>query len=164
MLGTAGAAKKIEATLADSTFLVVYGDNLTTLDLAAMLHRHCRRGALATIAVFDRNRVPNTGMAGGRVVLGRDEQVLRFVEGSACDSPYVNAGVYLLEPAVLAVIPPDVFFDFGRDVFPALLERGGRIWAYPITGYCRAIDTPEALARAEVLVHDLQLGEEHANR
>lgn len=159
LLGTAGAAKKLEHVLAGDTFLVVYGDNLTAIDLHEMVAYHHQHGASATIAVFDRDRVPNTGLAGGRVVLGKGGRVFRFEEASTSNSPYVNAGVYALEPSVLAIIPPGVFCDFGRDVFPTLIDQGARVQAYPITSYCLGIDTPEALARAEALIHDLDCHE-----
>jgi NDP-sugar pyrophosphorylase family protein len=156
LLGTAGAAKQLERELGQDTFVVVYGDNVTALDLRAMVAQHRQRGALVTIAVFDRERVPNTGLAGGRVVLTADHAVQRFEESSTLASPYVNAGVYVLEPSVLQRLPAQVVCDFGRDVFPALLEAGARIDAYLLDGFCLAIDTPEALARAEALVRDLQ--------
>lgn len=156
LLGTAGAAKKLEGALGWGTFLVVYGDNLTALDLGALVAQHRARGALATLAVFDRERVPNTGLAGGRVVLDAGGRVREFVEGAALASPYVNAGVYALEPGVLAAIPAGAFADFGRDVFPRLLVEGARVDAFPIDGYCLGIDTPEGLARANALVASLE--------
>src|SRR4051812_23317440 len=106
LLGTAGAARKLEAALAADTFFVVYGDNLTALDLGALAAQHRRHGAVATIAVFDRERIPNTGLAGGRVVMDAERRVTQFVEGGDAASPYVNAGVYALEPGVLAAVPP----------------------------------------------------------
>jgi mannose-1-phosphate guanylyltransferase len=155
LLGTAGAAKKLEAALGAETFFVVYGDNLTALDLGALAAQHRARGAAATIAVFDCERIPNTGLAGGRVVLDAEQRVREFVEGGPATSPYVNAGVYTLEPGVLAAIPPGAFADFGRDVFPLLLGQGARVDAFPIDGYCLGIDTPEGLARANALVTSL---------
>ena len=156
LLGTAGAAKKLEAALGEDTFLVVYGDNLTAFDLAALVAQHRARAAAATIAVFDRERVPNTGLAGGRVVVDADHRVTQFLEGGTAASPYVNAGVYALEPRVLAAIPMGTFVDFGRDVFPRLLAEGARVDAFPIHGYCLGIDTPEGLARANALVASLE--------
>jgi NDP-sugar pyrophosphorylase family protein len=154
LLGTAGAVKKLEAELGDETFLVMSGDTLTELDLPAMIARHRERSAVATIAVFDFERVPNTGVAGGRVVVDDDFRVVRFEEGRPGGSPYVNTSVYLLEPAVLATIPADTFADFGHQVFPDLIASGARVEAYPIDGYCLGIDTPEALARAEAFFQD----------
>ncbi|HEY7060523.1 MAG TPA: nucleotidyltransferase family protein [Chloroflexota bacterium] len=155
LLGTAGAAKNLQSELGRDTFLVLYGDNLIDLDLGALVAQHRARAALATLAIFDRNRVPHTGLAGGRVEVTANGAVRAFVEGGNLASPYVNAGVYALEPNVLDAVPAGVFADFGRDVFPALVARGARVDAYAIDGYCLGIDTPEGLARAEALLRTL---------
>jgi mannose-1-phosphate guanylyltransferase len=154
LLGTAGAAKNLEAELRKEPFWVVYGDNLVDVDLIGMARAHAESGAIATIALFDPHRVANTGIAGGRasVVNGL---ISAFHEGGAGGS-WVNAGIYLLEHAVLDHIPEGRFVDFGRDIFPALLKSGERIQAYPVGRYCLAVDTPEALARARQLVAVLQ--------
>jgi NDP-sugar pyrophosphorylase family protein len=161
LLGTAGAAKNLEAHLSGSPFYVVYGDNLTALDLRALTAQHRATGALATIAVFDRDRVPNTGLAGGRLLLDEDRRVLNFEEGGSSSSPYVNAGVYVLDPAVLSAIRPAAFQDFGQDVFPHLLEAGAAIYAFAIDGYCLGIDTPEAFTLAEEMLKRLDQRDAH---
>lgn len=152
LLGTAGAAKKLERELGDESFFIVYGDNLTALNWRQMIRHHRQADAAATIAVFDRDRVPNTGLAGGRVIIGSQGRILNFVEGAGSDSPMVNAGVYLIEPRVLDLMPDGVFCDFGKDVFPAMLSKGEVLTAFPIDGHCLGIDTPEALRRAEELL------------
>jgi len=163
LLGTAGAAKKLESSLGVGTFLVISSDTLTALDLDAMVARHRQRSAMATIAVFDRNRVPNTGLAGGRVVIDDAGRVVRFEEGTAHEesfsSPYVNTSVYVLEPEILDLMPANTFYDFGHDVFPSLLRLGARFDAYPIVRYCLGIDTPEALMRAEAFVREREAGD-----
>jgi len=63
------------------------------------------------------------------------------------ESPWVNSGVYLLNPSVLSDIEPSVLRDFPRDVFPALIAEG-RVYGCPLTGYRCAIDSPERLERA----------------
>jgi NDP-sugar pyrophosphorylase family protein len=156
LLGTAGAVKKLEAELGRDSFLVAYGDNLVALDHAAMAAQHRRSGTIATIAVFDRDAIPNTGLAGGRVCVDAEGYVTDFQEGGGT-SPYVNAGVYVLEPDIMRAIPADAVADFGRDVFPALLRDGHRLGAYFVDGYCLGIDTPEGLARAIALLDELEL-------
>ena len=154
LLGTAGAAGRLRRELGQATFLVVYGDNLCGLDLLELIAYHRQRAALATIAVFDPEQVPNTGLAGGRLVLQPDGRVARFEEGAASGGRFVNAGIYVLEPPVLAAIPDDRPSDFGRDVFPALLAAEAPVYGYPLDGYCLGIDTPPALERAERLLAD----------
>ena len=81
----------------------------------------------------------------------KGERVIAFTEGAdaAAGSSLVNAGVYALEPAVLAYVPSGRAPDFGRDVFPALLAAGEQVTAHVMEpeGYCFGLDTPESLQR-----------------
>jgi len=150
--GTAGAAKQIGDAFG-GRFLVIYGDNLLKTDLAALIAVHEAAGAVATVAVFDRDIHPHTGIAGGRVAVDGPGRITEFAEGAGdAVSTLVNAGVYVLEPQVLDTIPPQTFFDFGKDVFPALLAAGHPVFAHSITGFCLGLDTPETFATAENLI------------
>ena len=152
VLGTAGALDRLRHEWTD-TFLVVYGDNLVRFTLARMLARHRERASAATIALFDPRHQPNTGIAGGRVLLGPDGGVRRFAEGPGTDvEGLVSTGVYALEPAVARFIPAGAFCDFGRDVFPRLLAEGVAVGGHLIDGYCLGLDAPEPLARGLELV------------
>jgi NDP-sugar pyrophosphorylase family protein len=147
LLGTAGAVRNIAGQWSE-TALVVYGDNLLSFDLQAMACVHQETDAVATIAVFDRHSVPNTGIAGGTAEIDDGGIVRGFYEGTAAAaSSFVNAGVYLCEPQAVAAIDKS-FSDFGHDVFPKLLQEGMRLAGYPITGYCLGVDTPKAYQRA----------------
>jgi len=53
LLGTAGAVKKVADEFLD-TFLVLYGDNLTTCDLGRLIAFHRNKGGAATVALFYR--------------------------------------------------------------------------------------------------------------
>lgn len=149
LLGTAGALGNIRHAF-DEPMLVVYGDSVVRCDLDALTARHRLRGGEATIALFDRDHHPHTGIAGGRVRLAADQTVERFLEGvgEASTDPLVNAGVYLVEPTILDLIPPGGAVDFGRDVFPAMLATGRVLGAYVIEdeGFCLGLDTPESYA------------------
>ena len=146
--GTAGALVPWQSFF-DSTFLVVYGDNLTTCDLEAMRDFHRRHDALMTMALFWRDDVSQSGIA----VLDHNDRIHRFVEKPApLDrvSHWVNAGVILLEPEIIAQIPGDRPVDFGRDLLPRWVDT------MPIFGYRMSsserlwwIDTPDDLARVD---------------
>jgi len=151
LLGTAGAFRKLADEWASPAgpVLLVYGDNVSQFDLRALVDHHVSSGAVATVALFDTRVHGNSGIAGGRVVVDGG-RVSAFLEGGpAVASPLVNAGVYVLDRAVLTHIPQITAPDFGRDVFPALLAAGAPIAAHVIEadGYCYGIDTPDALAR-----------------
>jgi len=159
ILGTAGAWKRLEAHWT-ATSLVIYGDNLLRFSLGAFLGRHRETGALATVALFDPGRHPNTGIAGGHVALDTNGRVERFVEGSrpAGGGPfYVNVGAYLLEPSLRSAVCAG-FQDFAKDVFPPVVATG-RVFGHVLepTGYCLGVDTPESLQAAHALIDEARI-------
>ena len=138
ILGTAGAAKKLDGYL-DEPFVVVYGDVLTDLDLTALIGYHQRKGAMATIALY---RVENP-LACGLVALDEQGRITRFVEKPPPDKVFTdlaNAGVLVLEPEILDHIPPGIPYDFGLDLLPRLVQEGVAINGYPIPGAAYLID------------------------
>jgi mannose-1-phosphate guanylyltransferase len=158
ILGTAGAAKKLEQELSsdiDGLFLVVYGDNVFGFDLTRMLNAHFRYASqntqpvLARVAVFDPAASPHTGIAGGRVQFDAQGIVTGFVEGKPDAPGHVNAGVYICHKSIFPLIPPVPFAsDWAREIFPAALKQNLQLRAHVINGYCLGIDTPESYQRA----------------
>lgn len=130
ILGTAGAAKHLQSFFAD-TFLVVYGDVLSDLDLGVLLAFHRQAAAAATLALY---HVPSPWEC-GIVALDAVGGIVRFVEKPARDAVFgdlANAGILVAEPAIIDFIPPATFFDFGHDPFPILLGRGVPMFGRPI--------------------------------
>ena len=153
LLGTAGALANIVDVVTEP-MLVVYGDSLVRCDLAGLAKAREAAGAEAAIALFDRDRHLHTGIAGGRVELDGSGQVRAFTEGATGGSSLVNAGVYAVAPSILALIPTGQAADFGRDVFPAMLERGRAVtgWVMDDAGFCLGLDTPQAHAVGTALI------------
>jgi mannose-1-phosphate guanylyltransferase len=147
LLGTAGALANIAEAVTEP-MLVVYGDSLIRCDLDALADAHRSSRAEATVALYDRDRHPHTGIAGGRVRIDDAGWITAFVEGDGCASGLVNAGVYVVEPSVLELIPRGQLVDFGRDVFPAMLGQGHALrgWVMGDEAYCLGLDTPESHA------------------
>jgi NDP-sugar pyrophosphorylase family protein len=147
ILGTAGAVKKLQHYF-DRTFTVIYGDLLTDLDLTSLAEYHRARGGMVTVALY---QVENPS-ACGLVDLNGGGRIQRFVEKPPPEAVFTdlaNAGVYVVEPEVIDHIPPATFYDFGHDLFPALLERGVPIYGYPIADYLIDIGTREKYERAQ---------------
>ena len=160
LLGTAGALANIAAEAFDQPMWVVYGDSVVRCDLGAMARAHRASQAELTLALFDQDHHPHTGIAGGRVVLSHSGAVSGFVEGSAeATSSLVNAGVYLANPTILNLITPARLVDFGREVFPAMLEQNRRLQGHLIEdqGYCLGLDTPESYAEGQRLLAEGRL-------
>lgn len=147
LLGSAGAAKQLEAFL-DETFFVIYGDVLTDLDLTVLAAHHRSSGALVTVALYEVEDPTRAGI----VDLTPDGRIRRFVEKPAPDQVFgdlANAGVYVVEPAVLGYIPAGCRFDFGSDLFPLLLDRGLPLAGLRAPGHVLDIGSPERYQQAE---------------
>lgn len=127
LLGTAGAVKQV-AALWDTPFFVWYGDNLSDCRLDRLWQLHIARRGLATIALHHRDDPTQSGI----VALDAADRVVRFLEKPRAEqifSHWVSAGLLVLEPRLLDAIA-DGPADFGRDVFPGLLERGEAVYGY----------------------------------
>lgn len=151
ILGTAGGARRI-AGFFDDTFVLVYGDVLTDLDLNALLdfHVHQAVGPHLSMSLY---HVANPWECG---IVGLNEQgrVTRFVEKPVREdvfSDLASAGVLVVDPEMLAYIPEDSFYDFGRDLFPQLLQLGVPMYGWPLPAMTYLIDigTPENYRKAQ---------------
>ncbi|MFA5889452.1 MAG: sugar phosphate nucleotidyltransferase [Actinomycetota bacterium] len=146
-LGTAGSVKNAQGAL-DETFLVVSGDALTDIDLEKVVAFHQERRALVTV-VLSRQANP---LEYGIVVTDEHGRVERFLEKPGWGEVFtdtVNTGIYVIEPEVFADIPDGVSYDFSKDLFPKLLERGAPIYGYVADGYWTDVGNVEAYRKAQ---------------
>jgi mannose-1-phosphate guanylyltransferase len=152
-LGTAGGIKNAEKYLDGDTLVVVNGDVLTGMDLAKAIDAHNASNALATITLTS----VEDPTAYGLVEVDHEMLVHRFIEKPAADevtTNLVNAGVYVLEPEVLGMIPTGREVSIEREIFPELQESG-RLRAYITSSYWRDIGTPRSYLAAS---HDVLSG------
>lgn len=159
-LGTAGAVKNVEPHLQGGPFFVFNGDIITGLDLRALLAFHQEKKAKATIALTP----VEDPTAFGLVETDGEGRVQRFVEKPSWDAVttnMINAGVYILDPEVLALVPPQTYYMFEQGLFPLLLKRGERVYAYPSDSYWIDIGTPQKYLQ---LQRDLLTGRVNGTR
>src|SRR5919112_492328 len=152
-LGTAGGIKNAEQYLDGDTLVVVNGDVLTGMDLEKAIQVHKASGALATITLTS----VEDPTAYGLVEVDHEMLVHRFIEKPAADevtTNLVNAGVYVLEPEVLGLIPPHREVSIEREIFPEL-QAMGRLRAYVSSSYWRDIGKPRSYLAAS---HDVLSG------
>ncbi len=151
-LGTAGSVKLAEEFL-DEPFVVLSGDGLTDCDLTQAVAFHREQKALATMVL---KKVENP-LEYGVVVADAQGRVQRFLEkpgwGEVC-SDTVNTGIYILEPEALAHIPAGRPYDFGREMFPALVEKGLGVYGHVMRGYWCDIGDVSAYLKAHADILD----------
>ena len=148
LLGSAGtvlANRDFVAT--EESFLVLYADNLTAVDLRKMIAFHSGRSEALTLGVTPTDRPTEKGT----VVIGSHGQVIEFAEKAAQPrSNLANAGIYVANQAVFEYLPRSLpaagVLDFGYDVLPRMVPH---VAAYRIDEFLMDIGTPEAYARAQ---------------
>lgn len=126
-LGTAGGLSLIEAAL-EAPFLVTNGDVITTLNYEDLLLNHTEEKAVATMCVREYEYTIPYG-----VVDVIDNQIKGLKEKPTYQFQ-VNAGVYVLDPAVLSLIPKDTYFDM-PSLFEKVIDDGKKTLAYKVKDY-----------------------------
>ncbi len=145
-LGTAGGAKNCEKFL-DSTFLIFNGDVLTSLDISGMIEWHKETGAKVTIFLTE----VDDPRAYGVVPTTEGGEVLDFIEKPALEEApthYINGGVYVVEPEVLAKVPEGRPYSFERELFPMLLQEREPVMGYKSSAYWLDVGTPAKYLQA----------------
>ena len=148
-LGTAGGVKACADFYGDRDFLVISGDCACDFDMHALLEAHRRHRPAVTMTLYAHERPLEYGI----VLTDRLRRVVSFVEKpdwSRVVSDLVNTGIYVISPAAMGYVPPDTTFDFGKDLFPKLLETGHEIRGVPMEGYWCDIGTPAAYHRCNL--------------
>lgn len=153
LMGTAGGVLAARPLLGNDTFVVVFADNLFELDLAAIVEEHRRTGAVASMALFEREDVSSSGVA----LLDTDGWVVAFQEKPLPGderSHWVNAGLLICDPSLYDAIPHGGPSDLSRDVMPVLAGRthGLRGYRIGLGEQVMWIDTIKDLRRTEALV------------
>lgn len=151
-MGTAGAYKFAEDHLRETT-LVLNGDILTDIDLQTVIRQHKQNKAEATIVLTP---VENPS-AYGLVEFDKDYRIQRFVEKPSAEEieklslNTINAGIYILEPTVLDLIPGGEKYSFEYQLFPTLLANESPFFAFVAeNNYWLDIGTPQRYLQANL--------------
>src|SRR3989442_11135034 len=99
------------------------GDVLVDLDVRPLVEFHRRKKSAATIALTEVEDPTEYGIV-GLDTGGRIQRVKEKPSKEEAFSKLVNAGIYVLEPEVLDLIPGGAPVDLSENVFPAMLAEG----------------------------------------
>jgi NDP-sugar pyrophosphorylase family protein len=156
-MGTAGAYKFAAGSIRETT-VVFNGDILTDVDIDRVIQTHRSREAEATIVLVPVDDPSKFGL----VETSGDGDVLGFLEKPSPETlaekniNTINAGIYILEPSVLDMIPPGENRSFEYDVFPRLVTEQKRFCSHILAAeYWRDLGTPASYLAAH---HDFLAG------
>lgn len=139
-LGTAGGLRLLRRP--GGPFVVINGDILTGVSFHDMLRYHRSHGAEVTVGV----RKYEVAVPFG-VVECDDVQITHVTEKPSVMF-FINAGIYLLEPAACDRIPEGRRFDM-TDLIPAVVAAGRTVVAFPIREYWLDVGRLEDYQKAQ---------------
>jgi len=126
--------------------LILSGDHIYKMDYSLMLAQHKKTGADATISVIRVSEEEASRF--GIMTADEDGRIVDFEEKPAHPkSTLASMGIYIFKWKVLrqALIAdhenPKSDNDFGKNVIPALLSQGQKLYAYAFQGYWQDVGT-----------------------
>ncbi len=156
LLGTAGTVLSLKNWFtkdsSSADFLVLYGDVITNQNIKTLLEFHQTHQAWATLLV-------HADVDNSIVVMDEKGEVECFAERPTSEERsnlhqkyskpfWVNSGVQVLSSKIFDLIPARIPADLPRDVYvPLAVSR--HLYAMPLKGYRRNIDSTQALQEAE---------------
>jgi dTDP-glucose pyrophosphorylase len=140
-LGTAGALSLLPEP-PSTPLLVMNGDILTTLDFGQLMDFHVSQAADLTMCI----RQISTRVPYGVVDL--DENRVVAITEKPEQQHFVNAGIYVLDPAVVAGLEPGRRLDMTA-LAQEVGAAGGSVAAFPIREYWLDIGQPADFEKAQ---------------
>lgn len=126
-LGTAGALSLLPER-PEKPLLLMNGDILTRVGFGRLLDFHSQSLTAATACIKEQcNQIPYG-------VVSFEKNRLQKIEEKPRKCFFINAGLYVLNPEVLDLVPVDTYLDI-PDLFQSLLHNGKEIAVFPIREY-----------------------------
>jgi len=142
-LGTAGAITLLPRYVTQEPLLVVNGDIVTRLDIAALGGFHYKNAFDASIAV----RKFEIEIPYG--VIRQDERgQFAAIDEKPIIRHFVSAGIYIVSPSVMSLVEPGQASDM-PDILSSAKGLGMRIGLFPVHEYWKDIGRPEDLEAAD---------------
>jgi len=144
-LGTAGAVK-FAGKFIKGDFVLLYGDVMLNVDIGKLMRYHKAKKGMATLVVRKSDHPADSDLiemdSRGRIkrILGKPKSGQKFRN-------ITNAAIYVLGKKSLESVPAKKPADFGRDIFPAMIQKGLPLYGYFTDEYVKDMGTPERLEK-----------------
>lgn len=142
-LDTADALRKVDDLIETDYVLVSMGDIVTNLPLKDFLQYHVKKGGIASISMKEIEEPKQYGV----VILDPDGKIQVFLEKPTSQELYlssfiqqseqvsagnlINTGIYAFKSDIIDLLRNDnSLMDFGKNVFPYLLENRFSIYGF----------------------------------
>lgn len=131
---TAGRLKAVQQYLGEEDFMLTYGDGVSDVDIDALVKFHKNSGKIATVTA-----VQLDARFGG-MDLAENGDVVSFREKAKDESKWINAGFFVLKPAVFKYLDGDMANVMWEDDPLEQLTIDGQLAAYRHKGFWKCMD------------------------
>lgn len=148
-LGTAGSFYYLKEYINDD-FLLLNGDIIFDLDVkkfAASHKKNKENGALVTLFTHPNNHPYDSGI----IIANQDGKVTNWLHKEDERLWYknrVNAGIHMLSPEVLELVPNPIKTDMDRDILKPLIPEN-KLYVYDSPEYVKDMGTPDRFHETE---------------
>jgi glucose-1-phosphate cytidylyltransferase len=130
---TGGRIKRIAQYIEDETFMLTYGDGLSTVNLNALVDFHKSHRKIATLTAIQ------PGGRFGVIDIAKDGSINKFKEKSKDDVGWINGGFMVMETKIMDYISGD---DCILEKYPLeTLAAEGQLNAFKHEGFWQCMDT-----------------------
>ena len=127
-LGTAGALSLIDQSILSSPFFVINGDILTEIDFNKLIQFHDKKNCNATVCVREFDFEVPYG------VVKSDDFLVKEIVEKPVHKFLVNAGIYVLDPKVISMVPKDLKIDM-PELLGKLISENKNVSMFPLHEY-----------------------------
>ena len=128
-LGTAGALSLLtNEQKPNEPFFVMNGDLLTKVNFEHLLDFHLSNHAKATMCVRDYDFQVPYG------VVNIEDGRIKTIDEKPTHNFFVNAGIYVLNPTCIDIIPENTFYDM-PSLFGKMIEHNDKVISFPLYEY-----------------------------
>jgi glucose-1-phosphate cytidylyltransferase len=130
---TGGRLKRIMPYIENDTFMMTYGDGVSNIDIENLVKFHKSHGKMITVSA--------TQPSGryGSISMVKENMVCKFQEKPKGDGTWINAGFFVMEPAVFDYLDGDnsILEDGPMDI----ITKKHQLMAYKHEGFWQSMDT-----------------------
>ncbi len=130
---TGGRVKRIQKYIGDETFMLTYGDGVSSVPVKQLLEFHYAHKKMATITAV------NVGQRFGILNVKDDQSVVSFREKSEQDASFINGGYMVFQPEIFQFIEGDATVLEKEPL--EQVARIGELKAYYHDGFWKCMDT-----------------------
>ena len=158
-MGTAGSVNLLRDVL-NETFVVGSGDSVASFDISDLITAHRNSNAKVTMALWEVEDPTEYGIVGLSQTHGgpvesnlKTGYISRFKEKPTKEEAFsnlINAGLYIIEPDILEMIPNGKKYDFSKELFPKMLQNEIPMYAKTVRGIWFDVGQPDEIHKAQV--------------